>query len=59
MPSDRANMIKKGMLPAFLKELNENKTTKEYWDECKAARNTFTTDDVENMKMMCKRGDES
>lgn len=31
--SDRANIIKEGMLPAFLKELNESKTTKEYWDE--------------------------
>lgn len=58
MSSNRANVIKKGMLPAFLKELNENKTTKEYWNECKAARNAFTSDDIENMKMMCKCGEE-
>lgn len=33
MPSDRANIIKKGMLPAFLSDLDKNKVTKEYWDE--------------------------
>lgn len=33
MPSDRANIIKKEMLPAFLSDLDSHKVTKEYWDE--------------------------
>lgn len=31
--NDRANIIKEGMLPAFLHDLDNHKTTKEYWEE--------------------------
>lgn len=57
MPSDRANIIKEGMLPAFLHDLDSHKVTKEYWDECKMARNAFTPDDIHKMQMMCRHTD--
>ena len=59
MPSDRANIIKKEMLPAFLSDLDKNKVTKEYWDECKMARNAFTPDDIHKMQMMCRHTDDN
>lgn len=55
--NDRANIIKKEMLPAFLSDLDKNKVTKEYWDECKMARNAFTPDDIHKMQMMCRHTD--
>ena len=59
MPSDRANIIKEGMLPAFLHDLDSHKTTKEYWDECKIARDVFTPEDIHKMKMMCGHTDDN
>lgn len=57
--NDRANIIKEGMLPAFLSDLDSHKVTKEYWDACKMARNAFTPEDIENMKMMCRHTDDN
>lgn len=56
MPSDRANIIKKEMLPAFLSDLDSHKVTKEYWDECKMARNAFTPDDIHKMQTIFYKG---
>lgn len=57
--SDRANIIKEGMLPAFLHDLDSHKTTKEYWDECKMARDAFTPEDIQKMQMMCRHTDDN
>lgn len=59
MPSDRANIIKEGMLPAFLHDLDSHKVTKEYWDECKMARDAFTPEDIHKMQMMCRHTDDN
>lgn len=47
------------MLPAFLSDLDSHKVTKEYWDECKMARNAFTPDDIHKMQMMCRHTDDN
>lgn len=51
-PSE-ATVIKKGMLTSFLSELQASKITKEYWNECAASRDIFSSSDIENMKKMC------
>lgn len=48
-----ANIIKKNMLSSFLKELDANKATKEYWEECRESQSVFTPDELERMKRMC------
>ena len=53
MKPNEATIIKTGMLPAFLNELQENKVTKEYWEECETSRTFFTPSDIEEMKRMC------
>lgn len=50
---DEATIIKKGMLSSFLSELCAQKVTKEYWNECAAARDVFSSSDIEKMKKMC------
>lgn len=50
---NEATIIKKGMLSSFLNELHKSKVTEEYWAECVAARNVFSSSDVEKMKKMC------
>ena len=51
-PSE-ATIIKKDMLSSFLTELCANEVTKEYWNECRASRNLFSSSDMERMKKMC------
>lgn len=48
-----ANIIKKNMLSSFLKELDTNKPTKEYWEECRESQSAFTPDELGKMKKMC------
>lgn len=50
---NKATIIKKEKLSMFLNELNKNKVTKEYWDECAASKNAFSSSDIENMKKLC------
>lgn len=50
---DKAAIIRKGMLPSFLNELQACKVGKEYWDECFESKNTFSSSDIEEMKEMC------
>ncbi len=56
MKPNEASVIKKGMLSAFLSELNNNNVTKDYWHECETSRNIFSSSDIEKMKQMCKHG---
>lgn len=53
MKPNEATIIKKGMLKSFMKELQKNKVTEEYWAECAASKNAFSPSDVEIMKKMC------
>lgn len=53
---NEATIIKKGMLSSFLNDLHNSKTTKEFWNECEASRNAFSTSDIEQMKKMCNSG---
>lgn len=53
---NEASIIKKGMLPAFLRELNNSRVAEDYWNECEASRNAFSPSDIEKMKQMCKNG---
>lgn len=53
MKPTQATIIKKNMLPLFLKELDKNKPDKKYWEECKKSKNAFTPDELEKMKRMC------
>ena len=53
MKPNEATIIKKGMLKSFLYELQENKVTEEYWAECAASKNAFSSSDIERMKKMC------
>lgn len=50
---NEATIIKKGMLPVFLSELHANRVSKEYWKECEASRDIFSSSDLEKMKKMC------
>lgn len=50
---NEATIIKKGMLSSFLSELCAQKVTEEYWNECAAARDIFSSSDIEKMKKMC------
>ncbi len=52
---NEASVIKKDKLSAFLKEVSANKVTKEYWNECIASRDIFSSSDIEQMKRMCSR----
>ncbi len=53
MKPNEATIIKKGMLSSFLKTLNANKVSEDYWTECEASRTVFSSSDVEKMKKMC------
>lgn len=44
---------------SFLSELRNGHVTKDYWDECKMARNAFTPDDIHKMQMMCRHTDDN
>lgn len=50
---NEATIIKKGMLSSFLNELCTQKVTEEYWNECAASRDIFSSSDIEKMKKMC------
>lgn len=53
---NQATIINKDMLLAFIDELNENKPSKEYWSECKASNNFFSSSDIDKMKKMFDNG---
>ena len=52
-PSE-ANIIRDGMLAAFANEVKKSIPDKSYWDECRKSKNMFSSEDIENMKEMCK-----
>ncbi len=53
MKPNEATIIKKGMLSSFIKALNASKVSEDYWTECEASRNIFSSSDIEEMKKMC------
>ena len=52
--SNEANIIRDGMLTAFANEVKMSIPDKSYWDECKRSKNMFSSEDIENMKEICK-----
>ena len=52
--SNEANIIRDGMLTAFANEVNMSIPDKSYWDECRKSKDMFSSEDIENMKEMCK-----
>lgn len=50
---NEATIIKKTMLPSFLSELNSNRATKEFWDECSTSKRIFSSSDIDKMKKIC------
>ncbi|MEG1847629.1 MAG: hypothetical protein RR238_04085 [Lachnospiraceae bacterium] len=53
---NQATIINRDMLLAFIDELNANKPTKEYWSECEASNNLFSSSDIDEMKKMFDNG---
>lgn len=51
---NEANIIKNGMLTTFAKEVKMNIPDEDYWEECKMSKNLFSSEDIKNMKNMCK-----
>lgn len=52
--SNEANIIRDGMLTAFANEVKMSIPDKSYWDECRKSKDMFSSEDIENMKEMCK-----
>lgn len=52
--SNEANIIRDGMLTAFANEVKMSIPDKSYWDECKRSKNMFSSENIENMKEICK-----
>jgi len=52
-PSE-ATIIKQDKLAEFAREVRKAIPGPEYWEECRAARNNFSQDDINKMKEMCK-----
>ena len=52
--SNEANIIRDGMLTAFANEVKMGIPDKSYWDECRKSKDLFSSEDIENMKEMCK-----
>lgn len=50
---NEATIIRKDMLTSFLNELRTKKVTEEYWKECAASRELFSSSDIDMMKKMC------
>lgn len=51
---NEANIIRDGMFAAFANEVKKSIPDKSYWDECRKSQNVFSSEDIENMKEMCK-----
>ena len=52
--SNEANIIRDGILTAFANEVKMSIPDKSYWDECRKSKDMFSSEDIENMKEMCK-----
>ena len=50
---NEATIIKFEKLSPFMKELNANKVSKDYWNECRASKNLFSSSEIERMKKRC------
>lgn len=49
----QSTIIKSSKTQDFLKEFNNKKTDKAYWDECKKARKPITTSAMDALKKIC------
>lgn len=51
---NEANIIRDGMLAAFAQEVRKNIPDKKYWDECEKSKTLFSSEEITDMKNLCK-----